>query len=148
MIYTVGYSVSLASLTVAVLILAYFRWAGRGMGRGSVGRGRGRGQGHGWVGPKNWASLPVPVPPACRYLRVRVTQWIRTDSQRHGLKGPLAPTGLPLGWHLRLTLGWQAAPGILSPWRQLVMSGDRPGMLLSILQCPGWPSTAKGHPYP
>ena len=27
-------------------------------------------------------------------------------TKKHGLKGPLAPTGLPLGWHLRLPLGW------------------------------------------
>ena len=27
-------------------------------------------------------------------------------TKKHGLKGPLAPTGLPLGWHLRLPLGY------------------------------------------
>ena len=48
----------------------------------------------------------------------------------------------------RAALRLAVIPGILYPWRQQVMFGDGPGMLLNISQCPGSPSPAKDHPYP
>lgn len=62
---------SLASLTVAVLILAYFRWAGQGAERGGAGQSRVRGGAWSKVGlegsrvqasllPLHWLHPPSP----------------------------------------------------------------------------------------